>query len=124
MDHIKAGKQGFAGRELEGELIRLNWLVRAYLNRSDCEAGIGAKAVLRRSVFSLASSEIARAKIWRFAQAGAQADTLAGASSSYLFNRPLMRMGVILLLRALRGITESWGIRVGWRLAPGIRQWL
>jgi hypothetical protein len=32
MDHIKAGKQGFAGRELEGELIRLNWLVRAYLS--------------------------------------------------------------------------------------------
>lgn len=92
MDHIKAGKRGFAGLRLQEELITLNRLVGACFNRLDCEAGIGAEAVLRRPVFSLASSEIARAKIWRFAQAGAQADTLAGASSSYLFNLPLTRM--------------------------------
>jgi hypothetical protein len=68
MDHIKAGKQGFAGLRLQEELITLSRPDGACFNRLDCEAGIGAEAVLRRPAFSLASSEIARAKIWRFAQ--------------------------------------------------------
>ena len=123
MDHIKAGKRDFAGLRLQGELIKLNWLVRACFNRSNYEAGTGAEAVLRRSVFSLANSELPELKFEGLHRQVRRQMRRHARRQATLFNLPWTGMGVPLILYVLRGITESLGIRIGrWR-ARGTLQW-